>query len=88
MNIEELRKLLKDNGIHLFTYWGKQKLMELAKINNILPEEKPKIEDDTPKYVNYERLRKIRHTPTKVILKDVETEEEKHFHQFIKQHNL
>ena len=54
MNIEELRKLLKDNGIHLFTYWGKQKLMELAKINNILPEEKPKIEDDTPKYVNYE----------------------------------
>ena len=62
MNIEELRKLLKDNGIHFFTYWGKQKLMELAKINNILPEEKPKEkqkkEDNTPKYVNYERLKK------------------------------
>ena len=56
MNIEELKKLLKDNNIHFSSYWSKKKLLELAKINNVLPEEKPKIED--PKYVNYERLKK------------------------------
>ena len=77
MNIEELKKLLKDNNIHFFSYWSKKKLLELAKINNVLPEEKPKIEDpNIPKYVNYERLKKIRHTPIKVIFKDIETEEE------------
>ena len=41
MNVEELKKLLKENRIHFYTYWGKQKLMELAKINDLLP---PKIE--------------------------------------------
>ena len=77
MNIEELKKLLKDNNIHFFSYWSKKKLLELAKINNVLPEEKPKIEDpNIPIYVNYERLKKIRHTPIKVIFKDIETEEE------------
>ena len=83
MNIDELKKKLKDHGIHFFTYWSKQKLLELAKINNILPEEEPKeklkIEDDIPKYVNYERLKNIRHAPTKVIFKNVETEEEQTF---------
>ena len=90
MNLEELKKLLKENKIHFFTYWGKQKLMELAKINNLLPEEKLKIEESKKepeedpeleklKYVNYERLRNIRHKPIKVILKDVETDEEQTF---------
>ena len=77
MNIEELRKLLKDNRIHFYTYWSKQKLTELAKINDLLPKEEPKKEK--PKYVNYERLKNIRHTPTKIILKDVETGEEHTF---------
>ena len=88
MNVEELKKLLKENKIHFFTYWSKQKLMELAKINDLLPKEEPKIEEpkkeepkkepelEKLKYVNYERLRNIRHKPIKVILKDVETEEE------------
>ena len=31
MNVEELKKLLKENRIHFYTYWGKQKLIELAK---------------------------------------------------------
>ena len=37
MNIDDLRKLLKENGIHFFTYWSKQRLIDLAKINDLLP---------------------------------------------------
>ena len=81
MNVEELKKLLKENRIHFYAYWGKQKLMELGKINDLLPPkiEKPKkeVEEEKPKYVNYERLKNIRHTPIKVILEDVETKEKK-----------
>ena len=78
MNIDDLRKLLKENGVHFFTYWGKQKLMELAEINDLLPkEEEPKKEPQ--KCANYERLKTIRQTPTKVILKDVQTGEEHTF---------
>ena len=81
MNVEELKKLLKENRIHFVTYWSKQKLIELAKINDLLPKEEPKEEpeEEKPKYVNYELLKNIRHTPTKVILKDVETGEEQTF---------
>ena len=82
MNIEELKKLHKDNNIHFFSYWSKPKLVELAKINKLIPEEKEKPEevyDNSNKYVNYERLRKIRTTPIKVIFKNVETEEEQIF---------
>ena len=81
MNVEELKKLLKENRIYFYNYWGKQKLMELAKINDLLPpkieEPKKEAEEEKPKYVNYERLKNIRHTPIKVILKDVETKEKK-----------
>ena len=86
MKKADLKKILKDNKIHYFSYWGKQKLMDLAGDHNLLSpqKEKPKkkkTQEDPgkPKYVNYERLKHIRHTPTKVILKDVKTEEE---HQF------
>ena len=44
MNVEELRKLLKKNRVCFYTYWNKQKLLELAKINNLLPKEEPKEE--------------------------------------------
>ena len=40
MNIEELRKLLKKNGVHFYTYWSKQKLKELVEINDLLPKKK------------------------------------------------
>ena len=80
MNIGELRKLLKEKGVTFYTYWNKQRLIELAKINDLLPkEEEEEPEEENPKYVNYERLKNIRHTPTKVILKDVETEEKHTF---------
>ena len=81
MKKADLRKILKDNEIHYFSYWGKQKLKDLAGDHNLLPpkKEKPKkkSQEDSgePKYVNYERLKHIRYTPTKVILKDVKTEE-------------
>ena len=45
MNTEELRKLLKENGVCAYTYWGKDKLIDLAKINKLLPEPEP----ETPK---------------------------------------
>ena len=53
MNIEELTKLLKENRIHFYTYWSKQKLKELAEINDLLPKEEPKEEpeEEKPKYV-------------------------------------
>ena len=35
MNIDDLRKLLKENEIHFFTYWSKQRLIDLAKINDL-----------------------------------------------------
>ena len=41
MNKEELRKLLKENRVHFYSYWGKNKLEDLAKINNLIPEPKP-----------------------------------------------
>ena len=44
MNIEELRKLLKENRTHFYSYWSKNKLVELAKINNLIPEPKPETE--------------------------------------------
>ena len=78
MNIEELKKVLKENKIHFYTYWSKQKLIELANKNNLLSnieEPKKEPEEEKPKYVNYERLKNIRHTPIKVILEDVETGE-------------
>ena len=31
MNTKELRKLLKDNGVCAYTYWGKDKLISLAR---------------------------------------------------------
>ena len=50
MNTEELRKLLKENGVCAYTYWGKDKLIDLAKINKLLPEPEPEpIEPETPK---------------------------------------
>ena len=48
MSTEELRKLLKNNGVCAYTYWGKDKLIELAKINKLLPEPEPE-EPEIPK---------------------------------------
>ena len=33
MNMEELKKLLKENRVHFYSYWGKGKLEDLARIN-------------------------------------------------------
>ena len=81
MITEDLKKLLRENGIHFYSYWSKPKLIDLAKINNLLPEPKPKPEPEkeTPKFVNYERLRNIRNSPVSVKFIDVETKEEKTF---------
>ena len=81
MNNEDLKKLLRENGIHFYSYWSKPKLIDLAKINNLLPEPKPEpeAEKETPKFVNYERLRNIRNSPVSVKFIDVETKEEKTF---------
>ena len=34
MKSEELKKLLKENRICFYSYWSKQKLIDLARINN------------------------------------------------------
>ena len=81
MNIEELKKLLKDNRIHFYSYWGKNKLIDLARINKLIPEpEKPEPEEpETPKNVSWQRLKNIRNSPVNVKLIDIETKEEKTF---------
>ena len=85
MNTKDLRKLLKDNGVCAYTYWGKDKLIDLAKINNLLPEQKPEPEPEPepeeepkePKKVSWQKLKQIRNKPVNVKLIDVETGEEK-----------
>ena len=61
--------------------WGKDKLIELAKINKLLPEpeepEEPEIPE--PKKVSWQKLRNIRNSPVKVKLIDIEMGEEKIF---------
>ena len=59
MNTKELRKLLKDNGVCAYTYWGKDKLIDLAKINNLLPEpKKPEPEPEEPKKNKLAKIKK------------------------------
>ena len=79
MNTKELRKLLKDNGVCAYTYWGKDKLIDLAKINNLLPEPKepePEPEPEEPKKISWQKLKQIRNKPVNVKLIDVDTGEE------------
>ena len=81
MNTEDLKKLLKENGVHFYSYWSKGKLIDLARINKLIPEPEPETEPkpEVPKYVNYERLRNIGNSPVSVKFIDVETKEEKTF---------
>ena len=87
MNMEELRKLLKENRIHFYSYWGKGKLEDLARINKLIPEPEPEPEPipepeekpKTSKRPDYKRMRKIRNEPISVKFIDVETKEEKIF---------
>ena len=85
MNTKELRKLLKNNGVVAYSYWGKNKLIDLAKINNLLPEPKPEPEPEEPEEpkqpenISWQRLKNIRKSPVKVKIIDIETGEEKIF---------
>ena len=91
MNMEELKKLLKENRVHFYSYWGKGKLEDLARINKLIPEPEPepepkvepKVEPEqkpkTSKRPDYKQLRKIRNEPINVKFLDVETGEEKTF---------
>ena len=81
MNTEELRKLLKENGVVAYTYWGKDKLIDLARINKLIPEPEPEEpeEPETPKIISWQRLKNIRNSPVNVKLIDIETGEEKTF---------
>ena len=90
MNTKELRKLLKNNGVCAYTYWGKDKLISLAKINHLLPEQeelKPEPEPETeeePKKVSWQKQKQIRNKPVNVKLIDVETKEVKTFDSIYK----
>ena len=84
MNTEELRKLLKNNGVVAYSYWGKNKLIDLAKINNLLPKPEPEEPEEPeepkqPENISWQRLKNIRKSPVKVKIIDIETGEEKIF---------
>ena len=72
MNVKELKILLKENKIHFYTYWDKNKLIALANEHDLLPKTEPKKEKS--KDVNYDRLKTIRKNPKKVMLEDIETD--------------
>ena len=89
MNTKELRKLLKDNGVCAYTYWGKDKLIDLAKINHLLPEPKEEVpelepEPEEPKKISWQKQKQIRNKPVSVKLIDVETKEIKVFDSIYK----
>ena len=90
MNTKELRKLLKDNGVCAYTYWGKDKLIDLAKINHLLPEQKEEIEEETKeeeaplKKISWQKEKQIRNKPVSVKFIDMETGEEKVFNSIYK----
>ena len=89
MNTKELRKLLKDNGVCAYTYWGKDKLIDLAKINHLLPEQKeetaePEPEPEEPKKISWQKQKQIRNKPVNVKLINVETKEIKNFDSIYK----
>ena len=77
MNVKELKTLLKENEIHFYTYWDKNKLIALANEHDLLPKTEPKKEKS--KDVNYDRLKTIKKNPKKVMLEDIETGEIKTF---------
>ena len=77
MNIKELKALLKENKIHFYSYWDKKKLVALANEHNLLP--KIELEKEKSKDVNYNRLKKIKQNPKKVMLEDIKTNEIKTF---------
>ena len=68
-------------GVCAYTYWGKDKLIDLARINKLIPEPKPEKpeEPETPKNISWQRLKNIRNSPVNVKLVDIETGEEKTF---------
>ena len=77
MNIKELKKLLKENKIHFYSYWDKKRLINLANENDLLP--KIELEKEKSKDINYNRLKTIKNNPKKVNLEDIETGEIKTF---------
>ena len=89
MYTKELRKLLKDNGVCAYTYWGKDKLISLAKINHLLPEqeeikpEEPE-EPEEPENISWQKQKQIRNKPVNVKFIDVETKEVKTFNSIYK----
>ena len=90
MNTKELRKLLKDNGVCAYTYWGKDKLISLAKINHLLPEPKEEVTEEAaeeveePENISWQKLKQIRKKPANVKFIDVETKEVKVFDSIYK----
>ena len=81
MNTEYLKKLLKENSVHFYSYWSKNKLLDLANINKLMPEPKPEpdAQPEDPITTKRKRLSKIRNSPIGVKLIDIETKEEKTF---------
>ena len=74
MNTKELKKILKENKIHFYTYWDKKRLIALANEYDLLPKTKPE-KEKSKKDVKYNRLKTIKQNPRKVMLEDIETGE-------------
>ena len=71
MNIRELKTLLKENKINFYTYWDKKRLIALANEHDLLP--KTELVKEKSKDANYDRLKRIKQNPRKVMLNDIET---------------
>ena len=77
VNIGELKVILKENKIHLCSYWDKKRLIALANEHDLLP--KKALEKEKSKDPKYDRLKTIKKNPRKASLEDIETVEIKTF---------
>lgn len=76
--LNELKKIMKDNGIKGTSIYKKDKIIEILEERNLLPPKRVKVKKE--KVVNeiepkFEYLRKIRTNPRSVIIRNIETGE-------------
>ena len=80
IKLSELKEILYANKIKGYSHYTKKQLIEFLKERDMMPKEKPKPEkpkkEIDPKYA---RLATIKNNPRRVMLKDIETEEELEF---------
>ena len=77
MKLPELREILREKKIKGYSHYNKKQLIKLLQEKGLLPEE-PTQPEKPEKVIDprFARLKTIRTNPKRVVLKDVESEDE------------